>query len=162
MKAKFLSAFLILTLISCLASPILASKSRQVGTWSNLSGYLNTEVAVKVKNEKTVFGVLRAVETDSLKIQIVGKNSSGESVYQRGEIEKVWQATLKGGRSVGKGALIGAGIGAAAGAVAGAAAKESDPLNYAGVLLFGLAGGALGGIIGVKERNKKRKLIYSV
>lgn len=162
MKIKIISLFAILSLLTFSTAPALAGKNRQAADWNALRNHLNTEIAVKARNKNTVFGVLRAVETDSLTIQIIRDRNNYETVFAKNEIEKVWRAQLRGGRNAAKGALIGAGVGAGIGLIGGASASEPDPLNYAGVPLFGLLGAGLGALIGgfSKKSDKKKNLIY--
>jgi small nuclear ribonucleoprotein (snRNP)-like protein len=163
MQTKLFSFFTALFFLAA-SVPFSLAGNRQTGNWNDLRSYLNSEIAVKVENKKTVYGVLRAVEKDSLKIQVVNNRNNYETNYRKSEIEKIWQAELRAGSNAAKGALVGGGTGAAIGAVAGAAASEPDPLNYAGVILFGIAGAGLGAIIGGfnKKSGKKKKLIYKI
>ena len=162
MKIKILSFFVIIVTLAASTPFALAGEGRQTGDWNALRNHMNAEIAVKTESGKTVFGVLRTVENDSLKIQVVNRRSNYETLLTRREVEKVWRAELRGGGNVAKGALVGAGIGAVAGLIAGATAKERDPLNYAGVFLFGILGAGAGALIGGASKNvgKKKNLIY--
>ena len=162
MKIKILSLFVTFSLLTAFA-PLAraAAEKRQTNDWNALRTFLNSEIAVKANGRSTVFGVLRIVEDDSIKIQVIAGDDNFETVYKKAEVEKVWRAEIRGGRSVAKGALIGGGIGAGVGLIAGASAKEADPLNYAGVVLFGLLGAGLGALFSAGQKgDKKRELVY--
>jgi hypothetical protein len=162
MKIKILSLFVAFSLLTTFA-PLAraAGEARQTNDWNALRSLLDSEIAVKAGGRSIVFGVLRAVEDDSIKIQVITGENNFETVYKKAEVEKIWRAEIRGGRSVARGALIGGGIGAGVGLIAGASAKESDPLNYAGVVLFGLLGAGVGALASAgRKGNKKRELIY--
>lgn len=161
---KLIALFLML---ASFASTGFVTFAKQKGDWGAIKNSVNQEIAVKTANGKTSFGVLRSVDDNGIKIQFAEKKglSSQETTIGRDEIKKIWQASLRyGERQIGKGALIGAGIGAGFGFIAGATAKEPDPLNYAGVLLYGIAGAGVGAVAGIfsKKGHQKKYLLYAV
>lgn len=162
MKIQLLILFVLVNFLTASVPFALAGERRQTGDWNALRNHLNTEIAVQAKNKNTVFGVLRAVSDDSLKIQVISNKNNYEIVHRKDEVEKIWKAELRGGRNIAKNALIGGAVGAGIGLIGGATASEPDPLNYAGVPLFGLLGAGLGALIGGmnKKNGKKKDLIY--
>ena len=165
MYSKLFALFLVLTMF--IISVPTAFAGKQTGDWNSLQSLKNTEVAVKAKGKETVFGVLRGVENDALRMQIISDNNNYEIVFPKDDVEKVWQAELRSGRNTGKGALIGAGIGAGIGvAVYTSVVRggEADGLDSLDIPFYGIVAGVVGAIGGFfsKKGHKKKKLIYSV
>ncbi len=163
---NYVARFLIVLLLFISASPAAA----QTGDWNALGSQINNEIAVKAKNQKTVYCVL--TEADSALIKV--KTSTGKSVsevsFRREDIDKIWLAKLSDGSrktllGIGIGAAVGAGVGAGVGLIGLAATGGSD--NTSGILVLSTAvgagiGAAIGGAAGVfsHSKNKKERLIY--
>jgi small nuclear ribonucleoprotein (snRNP)-like protein len=145
--------------------------AKQTGDWDAVKLLINQEIALKVKNGPTSFGVLRSVDDISLIVRLAEKKgvSDQESHFSRDEIERVWHAELRfGERQVLKGALIGAGVGAAIGTAAVASDSgggEGDgAFAAAAVVGYTILTAGAGAVIGAfkKKGHKRVKLIYSV
>ena len=163
MKRIYFSYFLIFALF-LFAAPFsfAAANKKQTGDWNSLSSRLNEEIAVKAGNRKTVFGILTKFDEAEITVQSAD-NSVSQFVFKRDEIEKIWLAKLKGGRNVGKGALIGAGTGAAAGLIYIAAnRKNGDGQTSLAVPALAVYGAGIGAAIGffARSKNQKEQLIY--
>jgi hypothetical protein len=163
MNEKCISYFLIIALF-VIPAPITfaAAKSKQIGDWNSLSSRLNSEIAVKAKNRKTVFGVLIKFNDAEIIVQSGGDTNS-QIAFKREEIENIWLAKLKGGRNTGKGAFLGAGTGAAAGLIYVAAnRKNGDGQTAVAVPVLAIFGAGIGAGIGffAREKNRKEQLIY--
>lgn len=164
---NYVASFLIFLLLFISVSPV----SAQTGDWNALASQVNSEIAVKVKNRKTVFGILTEADAASIKVKNSGGGKSvSEVTFKREEVEKVWLAKLSDGSrkillGVGIGAAVGAGTGAGLGLIALAADGGSD---YAGVVIFSAAaigagiGAAVGGATGffTRSKNKRERLVY--
>jgi small nuclear ribonucleoprotein (snRNP)-like protein len=160
---KTISRFLIATLlfISVLPAQVIAAR-KQTADWSSLTKHLNTEIAVKADNRKTVFGILSGHKDHEITV-LTGVDSVTEIVFKRETVGKIWLATLKGGRNIGKGALIGAGTGASAGLIYIAANRDSaDGQASLAAPAFAIYGAGIGAAIGffTRKRNQKKQLIY--
>lgn len=159
MTKKLVAHFLIVLLLLVYVSPAAA----QTGDWDRLGSQLNSEVAVKAKNRKTVFGILTAADAVEIKVRTAGKSNVSEVSFKREEVEKIWLAKL-GGSS--RKTLLGAGIGAAVGAGIGLIAlKSSDGEGGAygaAVPFYAVVGAVVGGVAGffARQKNKKEQLIY--
>ncbi len=164
---NYIAQFLIVSLLFVFVSPV----SAQTGDWNELSLQVNSEIAVKAKNRKTVFGILTETDSDSIKVKISGGgNSVSEISFKREEVEKIWLAKLSDGSKktllgVGVGAAVGAGVGTGAGLFLLAATGGSD--SSSSVLLASAAvgagiGAAIGGASGffTRSKNKKERLIF--
>lgn len=144
------------------------SFARQKGDWNTVKNSINQQIAVKTKDGKTTFGILRAADDSEIKFQAAGKKdiSTQQTTVRRDELTGVWRATLRfGGRQIGKGALIGAGIGAGIGVAifAGTAKDDDDGLAGAIIPLTAIYGAGIGAVAGIfsKKSHKKNELIYS-
>lgn len=157
---KPLSIFLVFALLF-VSAPIASAKEKaQTGDWNALKNYINNEVAVKLKGQKTVYGNLLSVDDDGIRVFTTSDRTVS---FRRDEVETVWQARLKGGRNTGKGAGIGAGVGAGAGLVYVLANRKSgDGQTALAVPALAIYGAAIGGVIGffARKSNKKVRLIY--
>lgn len=163
MKLKMLAFSLMLALLLTSVPPISAQQNAQTSDWNSLKNYLNSEVAVKTTNKKTVYGVLRVASDDELKLLAVTKSYQNEVLLRRDEVETVWLAKLKFGRNT----IKGAGIGALAGAGSGLAyvlANRGNGDGQIGIAVPALAiyGAGIGGVIGflVRKKHKKGKMVY--
>lgn len=162
MKEKCVSYFLIMALFLISAPAFSAAGRKQTGDWNALSSRLNDEIAVKARDQKTVFGILINFDVAQITVQS-GDNSLSNISFKREEVEKIWLAKLKGGRNTGKGALIGAGTGAAAGLIYVAAnRKNGDGQTSLAVPALAIYGAGIGAAIGffARGKNRKEQLIY--
>lgn len=163
MTGKYISYLLIISLFLIPASTARASVERkQTNDWNSLSSRLNEEIALKSKNQKTVFGILIKFHEDEITIQTSGTTLS-QIAFKRAEVEKIWLAELKGERNIGKGAIFGAGAGAGAGLIYVVAnRKNGDGQLAVSVPVLAIFGAAAGAAIGFfsRSRNQKRQLIY--
>jgi hypothetical protein len=163
MKTRIL--VLSLALIVSLAMPLKTlaqGTSASTHDWSSLKAVpAGEQLAVKLKNGKTVEGKLSSVSDTVLTIS--GHNQPAD--LKREEILKVYRVT---GASIKKPVLIGAVAGAATGGVLGAAAgicRPSDIICFERskaipvLAAFGTGVGALVGLAVGKARHK-RVLIY--
>lgn len=164
---NYVAQFLIVLLLFVSISPV----SAQTGDWNTLASQVNSEIAVKVKNRKTVFGILTEADPDLIKVKTSGGgNSVSEISFRREDVEKIWLAKLSDGSKktllgVGIGAGVGAAVGAGAGLIALGATGGSD--DATGVIVFSTVvgagiGAAIGGAAGffTHSKNKKERLIY--
>lgn len=154
---------LILVFVAASVPPVFGVQNQQSNNWSALNNHLNEEIAVKTKNQKTLFGVLRSLSDNELKLQVVKKEYSNEVSINRAEIEKIWLAKLRFGRNTTKGAGIGAGAGAGIGLVYVIANRKSGD-GQVGIAIpaFALYGAGIGAVIGFlsRKKHKKEQLIY--
>lgn len=160
MKDKLVSSFLIIAI--CLVSAPAVAAGKQTGDWNSLSSRLNEEIAVKARNQKTVFGILIKFADDEITVQ-ADDNALSKIAFKRDEVEKIWLAKLKGGRNIGKGALIGAGAGAAIGLVyVSANRKSADGQLSLVVPTLAIYGAGIGAAVGFfrRQKNRKKQLIY--
>lgn len=163
---NYVAQFLMVLLLFISVSPVAA----QTGDWNALASQVNKEIAVKVENRKTVFGILTEADSDLIKVKTSGGNSVLEVSLKREEVDQVWLATLssksnKTLRNAGIGAAVGAGLGAGLGLIALGATGGSD--DAAGVIVIPTVigagiGAAIGGASGffTRSKNKKDRLIY--
>ncbi len=164
---NYVTQFLIVLLLFVSVSPI----SAQTGDWNAIASQVNSEIAVKAKNRKTVFGILTETDSDLIKVKTSGgSNSVSEISFRREEVEKIWLAKLSDGSKktllgVGVGAAVGAGVGTGAGLILLAATGGSD--SFSSILVTSAAvgagiGAAIGGASGffTRSKNKKERLIY--
>lgn len=130
------------------------------GSWTNVQNLVNREIAVKTGNGKSIYGVLKSVEDNGIKIQTAEKSglSVNETILARSEIEKIWQADLfVNQRRTATGALIGAAVGSAAMGGIAMAQGDDDGLAGAGFVLGALPGALVGGVVGFFARKKHKK-----
>ncbi|MEP6924271.1 MAG: hypothetical protein ABI954_07385 [Pyrinomonadaceae bacterium] len=163
MKLKMLTFSLMLALFLTSVPPTSAKQNSQTNDWNSLKNYLNSEVAVKTANQKTVYGVLREAGNEELKLLVVKKSYQNEVLLKRGEVERVWLAKLKFGRNTIKGAGIGALAGAGAGLGLVLANRDSgDGQIGIAVPVFAIYGAGIGAVIGflVRKKHKKGEIIY--
>jgi|RhiMethySRZTD1v2_1073278.scaffolds.fasta_scaffold12535_5 hypothetical protein len=158
----------VLSLVLFTSNIALVSAKPQ-GDWSavkNLSA--NEGIAIKTKDGVTSFGLLVSSDDSGISILLADKERvvSQETVFQRGEIKKVWRAKLRfDENNMAKGAWIGAGAGlGAAFLTAWALRKQRDADACVGCGLFPLYGASIGAVIGVfsKKGHKKGNLIYGI
>lgn len=138
----------------------------QKGDWRAVTNSINQEIAVETLDGKSAFGILRSADDGEIKIQIADRKrlTSQETIIRRGEITKVWRASLRyGGRRTGRGALIGAGIGAGVGSAL-AITHEDDGYAALGIIVYATLGTISGAVVGFfsKKEHKKTQLLYSV
>jgi fructose-specific phosphotransferase system IIC component len=147
-----------------------AVSAKQKGDWNNVKAFLHYSVAVKTKIGETYYGLMQSADDSSITVQIADDDgfTPQEIDFQRGEVEKVWSATLRfGEHHVVKAALIGAATGFAAGLTTARillARDNADPNigTEPGVgLFYGAAVGALAGAFW-KKKHKKDQLVYSI
>jgi len=154
---------LVLILAASLLLPAVAyaqSNSAQAGDWSALGRVADgSKLVVKLKDGKSVEGLLSGVNDTALSLSVKGKPTD----LKREEIQSVYQI---GGHSATKATLIGAGVGAGAGAAAGAAGSggndsfdKIDKVATAGLTVVGAGVGALTGYL-IGRRGGKRILVY--
>ena len=143
--------------------PIAAQQTVQTNPWNSLKNYLNREVAVKTIDQKTVYGVLREANNETLKLLVTKQNYQNEVLLKRADVERVWTAKLKFGRNTIRGAGIGALAGAGSG-LGGVLANRDNGDGQAGIAVPVLAiyGAGIGAVIGffVRKKHKKEKIIY--
>lgn len=163
---KITSVALILVFILSSFHSVLA---RRKADWNTLKNLQNQEIAIKIKDNKTIFGILRSFNDSELQLQIADKKKINPSTttIARTDIGKIWTAELRyGGRQIGKGALIGAGAGATVGTAIflGTKADDDDGLAGANIILGLVYGAGIGAVAGVfnKKSHKKKNLIYSI
>lgn len=163
---KIMSSILILIFLSFSFQHVFAGQKTD---WSVLKNFTNREIAVRLRGEKTIFGILRAADDSGLQMQVADKKniSTANTSYRRDEVEKIWLAELRfSGRQIGKGALIGAGAGAVVGTglLVGAAKDNDDGLAGAIIPLTTIYGAAIGAAIGFFKRksHQKKNLIYRI
>jgi hypothetical protein len=159
---KLTASFLTLVILTAMVP---AAAAKQTGDWYAVKLLTNQEIAIKIKNGPTRFGLLRSADDASLKVLLADKRSISyqETQFSRDQIEQVWRAELRfDERQVLKGAAIGAGVGAGIGAVV--AAVDDPHFVLAGAVVYAVFIGGVGGIIGAfkKKGHKKENLIYSV
>ena len=148
-------------------SNIAVVSAKPQGDWSAVKNLPAKEgIAIKTKDGVTSFGVFVSSDDSGISILVADKERvvSQETVFQRGEIKKVWRAKLRfDENNMAKGAWIGAGLGAAF-LMAWALSKQRDADACVGCGLFPLYGASIGAVIGVfsKKGHKKGKLIYSI
>ncbi len=167
MTTKMLAGFLAIVLLLVCAAPAAAQKSGTGDDWQSLGSYVNREVAVKAGDQKTVYGILTAVDDSEAKVRAVTGNSVSEISFKRDSVKKIWLASLnESSRKTLKGAAIGAGIGAGAG-LALVLASRNDPQNDDGLIgaavpLFAIPGALIGGAVGFfsRQKHKKVQVIY--
>lgn len=137
--------------------------------WSAVENLGNQEIAIKMQNGKTIYGIVKSVNANGLVLQVAGNKSltQTETTINRNEIRNIRRALLfVNDRNAGKGALIGAGAGAGIAAIPVIAAdrNEFDGASLAGaaIILGAIGGAAVGGIAGffVRTKHKKRDLVY--
>ena len=112
---KKLTVFLTIHLIILVSAFSLYGQSKS--DWSAVKSLVNQEVAIKTKNGKINYGIIKTVQNEEITLRLAGKKrmSTDEKTFQKSEIKKIWRALLfVNERNTGKGALIGAGVGAAA------------------------------------------------
>ena len=129
-------------------------------SWANVQNLANQEIAVKTRNGKMIYGILRSVEDDRIKLQIAEKRTVGsnETSLSRDEIKKIWHANLFiNQRKTARGALIGAVVGSAAMGGISVAQGDDDGLAGAGFALGAIPGALVGGAIGFFTRKKHSK-----
>lgn len=142
----------------------------QTNDWESVKSIVNSEIAVKKNNGKTVFGRLTSANDDQIEVQIATKKdvSTNSTTITKSEIKKIWQAKLRfGKRNTLKGALIGAGVGAAVGTGLYAGLPRNEHTDGLEVLAIPMAMGiatGVGTLVGYfsKKSHKKGKLIYRV
>jgi hypothetical protein len=135
------------------------------GSWTDVKNLVDQEIAVKTGTSKTVYGILKSVEDDGIRMQIAEKRAvnANETRLSRSEIEKIWHASLfVNQRKTGTGALIGAVIGSAAMGGIATAQGDDDGLAAAGFVLGALPGALVGGMVGffTKKKHKKGVLVF--
>lgn len=161
MNMKITASLLIFALL-LLAAPAAFAK-KQAGDWNSLQARTNSEIAVKARNQKTVFGTLLVADDAQITIGVANETLS-RVTYKREEVEKVWLAKLSGSSRAGLGALIGGAAGASVGVavVASVPDSERDGLEVLAVPFLAVVGAGLGGVIGyfAKKSNRKKALIY--
>ena len=160
---KKLTVFLTIHLIILVSAFSLYGQSKS--DWSAVKSLVNQEVAIKTKNGKINYGIIKTVQNEEITLRLAGKKrmSTDEKTFQKSEIKKIWRALLfVNERNTGKGALIGAGVGAAALGIPSLAEGSDDGLAGVGLILGGIGGAAVGGVVGflTKKKHKKRDLIY--
>lgn len=163
---KFIVSILSLVLFT---SNVAVVSAKPQGDWSAVKNLpVKQGIAIKTKDGVTTFGIFVSGDDSGISMLVADKERivSQETVFQRGEIKKVWRAKLRfDENNMAKGAWIGAGAGlGAAFLTAWAMSKQRDADACAGCGLFILYGAGIGGVIGVfsKKGHKKGKLIYSV
>lgn len=132
--------------------------------WTAVESLVNQEVAIKTNGGKTVYGIIKSVDPNSLVLQTAGNKNltQTEKTINRSEIKKIWRSLLfVNDRNIGKGVLIGTGVGLGLGLIT-FSAGEKGAQSGAIVPLLTLAGTAVGGVGGffTKKKHKKRDLIY--
>jgi small nuclear ribonucleoprotein (snRNP)-like protein len=160
---KNLLSILTICSIILISNNFAAAQTR--GSWAGVQNLVNLEIAVKTRNGKTIYGVLKSADDSSLKLQIAEKKSvsRNETSLSRVEIEKIWRANLFiNKRKTAKGALIGAGIGSAIMGVGAVAQGDDDGLAGVGFVLGAIPGALVGGTIGFfkKKKHEKGALVF--
>lgn len=166
MKTKITSTVLVI-ILSLVGLPNIFAQNND---WEGVKKLNNQEIAVEKTNGEKVFGLLNSVDDTEITIQIADKNevSNTKTTIGKGEIKKLWLATLHfGKRNTAKGALIGAGVGAAVGVGVYAVTKnaeDADGLEILVVPVVVIAATGLGAVVGFfsKKGHKRGKLIYRV
>ena len=148
-------------LFSLLLSPVTLTAQTNLSDWSRLNAVaLGSKLSVKLKDGKTVEGILRSVSDSGLSLTV--KNADRE--LRRDDVRTVHEISKK---SVKKATLIGLGVGAGAGAVLGIIGDASNDDGFetfdnavAGAYtILGAGVGALSGFL-IGRSGKKRVLIY--
>lgn len=169
MMKKLVAHFLTILLLLVYVSPAAAQTGSTSGDWNTLGSQLNSEVAVKAANRKTVFGILTAADAGEIKVRSIDNKGVSEALFKREEVEKIWLAKLnKSSRKTLLGAAVGAGIGAGIGAIALKSSEGSDAYGAGGaygaaIPVFAVIGAGVGGVVGFlvrQKNNKKVRLIY--
>ena len=147
-----------------------AVSAKQKGDWNAVKALAHYSVAVQTKSGETYYGLMQAADDSNITVQIADEKgfTPQEINFQRGEVARVWSATLRfGEHHVVKAALIGAGTGFAVGLASarirlGRNSTDPDIGMEPGVgLFYGAAAGALAGAFW-KKKHKTEKLVYSV
>ncbi len=161
MMRNFVAYSLIVLVLFAFLSPMPVQAGNQNNDWNALNSKLNTEVAVKAQNVKTVFGILTDFSSDEIKIRVSQNSSVSEVVFEREQVEKVWSAELN---KTSRRTLLGVGIGAAVGLATDLILVSSaDPRDGAPIAIYTVVGALVGGTVGFFARykkNKKKQLIY--
>jgi hypothetical protein len=157
MKRRTLPVLLVLLLLSSHA-PLAFAQQASSNDWTVVQQIkTNAKVLVKQKNGKEVKGSMIEATDTTLTIDRDGKPFS----IPRADVRQVY--VIEGKAQKGKWALIGAGVGAGVGAAIGAAKydsnKDDSELWIPVGLMFGTAGGAVGGLLfGMSTR--KRVMVF--
>ncbi len=159
---KFIS---LLAIISIFPLSAFSLYGQTKNVWAAVENLAGQEVAVKTRNGKMHYGIVKASDSDKIVLQIAGKKrlSQDEMTFEKSEVKKIWRALLfVNDRNTGKGALIGAGVGTVTIGVPALAEGSDDGLHGAGLFLGAIGGAAAGGIVGffTRKKHKKRDLIY--
>ena len=149
-----------ITLVMSLLLSSMTATAQTSNDWSRLNTIeLDSKLAVKLKNGKTINGKLSSVSDSALSLTVKKKPVD----IRREEVLTVHQVTKK---SVAAPTLIGAGAGAGIGAAAGAVSDDDEGFVFVtkGQLAAGLAviGAGVGAITGyfIGRGRSKRVLIY--
>ena len=151
--------------IALAASLLLSSVSvaaGQTNDWSKVTALAGgSNLAVKLKNGKTIKGTLSSVSDSTLSLTV--KNAPVE--IKRDDVRTVHEVIRKGSGATG--ALIGTGIGAGAGAGVGAIGDSQndggfEKLDNAVVAGLAVAGAGVGALVGyfIGRSRSKRVLVY--
>ncbi len=156
MKLRTLPVILVLLLLSSHAPLAFAQASSN--DWTVVQQIkTNEKILVKQKNGREVKGSMIEANDTTLTIDRDGKPFS----VPRADVRQVY--VIEGKAQKGKWALIGAGIGAGVGAAIGAAKYSSrvdDSELWIPVgLMFGTAGGAVGGLL-FGTSTRKRVMVF--
>ena len=157
MKRRTVPVLLILLLLSSHA-PLAFAQQASSNDWTVVQQIkTNAKVLVKQKNGKEVKGSMIEATDTTLTIDRDGKPFG----IPRADVRQVY--VIEGKAQKGKWALIGAGVGAGVGAAIGAAKydsnKDDSELWIPVGLMFGTAGGAVGGLLfGMSTR--KRVMVF--
>ena len=164
---KQLISILIALLLLINITPTVAAKPK--GDWDSVKALVNSSnlaIAVKTKSDVTHYGLLDAIDDAAITIRIAGHDdmTSQKITVKRGDVAKVWRASLRFEDNVEKAVLIGAAAGLGVGFMAAgvlASRNEADP--PAGAALFPLIGAGAGAVAGMfwKKKHRKLELVYS-
>ena len=149
---------------SLLLSSVSAAAQGRTNDWSKVTALAGgSNLAVKLKNGKTIKGTLSSVSDTTLSLTV--KNAPME--IKRDDVRTVHEVIKKG--SGGKGALIGTGVGAGAGAALGAIGDASNENGFGGERLdnavvagLTIVGAGMGALVGyfIGRSRSKRVLVY--
>lgn len=157
MRRRSLPVILVLLLLSSHA-PLAFSQQASSNDWTVVQQIkTNEKILVKQKNGKEVKGLMIEATDTTLTIDRDGKPFG----IPRTDVRQVY--VIEGKAQKGKWALIGAGIGAGVGTAIGAAKyspnRDDSELWIPVGLMFGTAGGAVGGML-FGQSTRKRVMVF--